>query len=172
MTPIPSTAEILIFKMLGDNINKKWIDWAYDMLMAGFETENLIILAGEIEPYNQFELQRLTDKILDELGLTYENSELVYRNYACYLIGKALSGEMQAINVLDILKEICIRADYEPLYYDFYSLYFALDDLKYSENQWYWPGATRGNINKIINEYFVEWMTKCKRLTSPHRSNF
>ena len=70
MKPVPSTSEILVFRMLDRNIDKRWIDWAYEMICAGFETENLIELAGEIEPYNQFELQRLTDKIFKELGLS------------------------------------------------------------------------------------------------------
>jgi len=158
MEPIPSTAEILAFKMIGNNVNKKWIDWAYAMLLTGFETENLIILAGEIEPYNQFELRRLTDNIFDELNLTWEDEEQVYKNYASYLIKAALDGKIQIINVLDILKDVYIGMNYNPPYSDFYSLYYAYDDLKYSENQWYWPGATRENIDEIIKEYFVKWI--------------
>ena len=161
MKPIPSTAEILAFKMIGHNVNKKWIEWAYDMLVAGFESENLVTLAGEVEPYNQFELQRLTDKVFTELNLTYDNRELVYKNYVCYLVTKALDNEMKAANVLDILKDICIKEEYEPLLMDFYMLYYAYDDLKYSENQWYWDGATRENIDKITKDYFMEWKAKC-----------
>jgi hypothetical protein len=161
MSPIASTAEILVFKILGRNVDKKWIDWAYDMIAAGFETENLIILAGEMEPYNQFELQNLTDKIFAELNLTYDNAEQVYKNYACYLIAKVLSNQMQAISVLDILKDIYIGADYDPPYHDFYDLYFAYDDLKYSENQWYLPNVTRENIDEVIQTYFVKWLVRC-----------
>jgi len=161
MKPIPSTAEILVFKMIGGNVNKKWIDWAYEMLLAGFETENLIQLAGESEPYNQFELQRLTDKIFEELNLKWDDEEQVYKNYACYLISQALDGKTEFVNVLDILKDIYIVKNYEPPYEDFYSLFYAYDDLRYSENQWYWPGATRENIDTIIRECFAEWRAKC-----------
>lgn len=157
MKPIPSTAEILVFKMIGDNVNKKWTDWAYEMLLAGFETENLIQLAGELEPYNQFELQRLTDNIFEELNLKWDNEEQVYENYACYLIGQALDCKIQNVNVLNTLKDIYIGANYELPYHDFYALYYAQDDLRYSEDQWYWPGATRENIDAIIREYFVKW---------------
>jgi hypothetical protein len=161
MKPVPSTAEIIVFKMLGHNVNKKWIVWAYDMLVAGFESENLVTLAGEFEPYNQFELQRLTDKVFTELNLTYDNRELVYKNYVCYLVAKALDNEIKAANVLDIIKGICIEEEYEPLLMDFYMLYYAYDDLKYSENQSYWDGATRENIDKITKDYFMEWKAKC-----------
>jgi len=161
MNPIPSTAEILAFKMLGQNVNKRWIAWAYDMLEAGFESENLVILAGEVEPYNQFELRSLTDKVLTELNLSWANHELVYKNYVCYLVTKALDHEIAAVSVLDILKEIYIKNNYEPPLHDFYLLYFAFEDLKYSKDQGYWDGATRQNIDKIINDYFMEWKAKC-----------
>jgi len=57
------------------------------------------------------------------------------------------------------LKDICIELDYEKYLYDFFSLYFAKDDLSYSENQWYWNGATRENIEKTITDYFTTWKT-------------
>lgn len=161
MKPVKSTAEILAFKALNRDIDKSWIDWAVDMLMAGFDTENLTILAGESEPFNQFEIQELVDKVLAELQLDYLDKDRTIKNYACYLIDKSLNGELDNFKVLDILKDIFIELDYEKYLYDFYSLYFAKDDLSYSENQWYWEGATRENIDKIITDYFKTWKTNC-----------
>jgi len=131
------------------------------MLMAGYETEHLIILAGESEPFNQFEMHSLANKVLAELQLDYSDKEQTIKNYTCYLIDKSLDGELDNVKVLDILKDICIELDYEKYLYDFYSLYFAKDDLSYSENQWYWEGATRENIEKIITDYFTTWKTNC-----------
>lgn len=42
MKPVKSTAEILALKALNRDINKTWVDWAVEMLMAGFDTENCI----------------------------------------------------------------------------------------------------------------------------------
>ena len=39
---VPSTAEILVYKQQKININTQWKDWAFEMLMAGYETENLL----------------------------------------------------------------------------------------------------------------------------------
>ncbi|HEY4327481.1 MAG TPA: hypothetical protein VGN20_26085 [Mucilaginibacter sp.] len=161
MKPIASTAEILVFKMLGYNVNTKWIDWAYGMLVAGFENEDLVILAGELEPYNQFELQILADKVFFDLNLNWDDRELICKNYVCYLVSEAVDGRMLPINVLDILKDIYLSADYDPPYDDFYELYYAYDDLKYSKNQWYIAGVTRENINEIIKAYFVKWSNGC-----------
>jgi len=162
MQPIPSTAEILVFKMLGNNVNKKWIDWAYDMLRAGFETENLVMLAGELEPYNQFELQSLADKVLKDFNLTWDNPDEVYKNYVCYLVSATLEGRLQAVKVLGIITNLFVGDELEPYFEDFCLLHWACDELTYLEQTWYWNGATRENINAAIMEYFVEWKAKCK----------
>ncbi|SHM89934.1 hypothetical protein [Mucilaginibacter sp. OK098] len=162
MKPIPSTAEILLFKMLERPVCKKWIDWAYDMLVAGFETENLVMLAGETEPYNQFEVQSLADKVLNELNLTWDDREQVYKNYVCYLVSAVLDGKLKAVNVLCIIKDVYLDNDLEPYHQDFSLLYWAYNDLTYSDQQWYWDGATRENIETIIKDYFMEWKAKCE----------
>ncbi len=88
-------------------------------------------------------MQELSDKVLAELQIDYSDKDQTIKNYACYFIDKSLDGELDNFKVLDILKGICIELDYEKYLYDFYSLYFAKDDLSYSENQWYWDGVTR-----------------------------
>ena len=98
MKLIKSTVEILAFKALNRNIDKTWVDWAVGMLMAGFDTENLVILAGEKrELYNQFYLQDLSTKIIGELQLDYSDKDQTVKNYACYLIDKAQNGEMSRL---------------------------------------------------------------------------
>lgn len=161
MKPVKSTTEILAFKILNRNIGRAWVEWAVDMLMIGFDTEHLAILAGESEPFNQFQMQDLTDKILAELQLDYSDKDHIIKNYACYLINNSLEGKISNFEALDILKDICIELDYEKYLYDFYLLYFAKDDLSCSENQWYWEDATRENIDKIIVDYFNAWKINC-----------
>ena len=157
MKPVKTTAEILAFKVLNRDIDNTWVNWAVDMLMAGYDTEHLIILAGESEPFNQFQMQKLTDKVLNELKLDFSDKDQTVKNYACYLIDKFLDGELDNFKVLEILKDIYIELDHEKYLCDFYSLYFAKDDPFYSENQWYWDGATRENIDEIIMDYFTTW---------------
>jgi hypothetical protein len=157
MEPIKSTSEILAFKFLNWSIDKVWVDWAVEMLVAGFDSPNLVMLAGESPPYNQFELRNLTDKVFAELNLDYSDKDRIIKNYACYLIDKNLNGELDSYKVLMTLKNICIELDYEKYLYDFYSLFFAKDDLLHSENQWYWEGANKGNIDQIIHDHFVQW---------------
>jgi hypothetical protein len=158
MNYIKSTYDFLAFKSLNKDVNESWIEWALQMIFHGHETEHLIILAGISKPYNQFYLQELTSKVLNELSLDIASQEKVLRNYSAYLANEALDGNRSYRKVLHELKDICIELNYEKFLFDFYSLFFALDDLEYSENQWYWPNATRENINSIITEYFKNWI--------------
>jgi hypothetical protein len=162
MKPIKSTYEILAYKALNRCVNKTWIEWAYEMILAGFENENLIILSGETEPYNEFELRELTTKIFNELHLDYTKTETVIKNYATYLIEKAIAGEIEQLKALSILKDICIELDLESYLYHFYSLYYAKTDLLDSEDQWYLEGINRNNIDATITEYFVQWKKENK----------
>ena len=157
MKLIISTAEIVALKALNRNVDEKWVDWAVDMLVAGFDTEHLVILAGESKPYNQFQLQILTDKVFNEMHLDYSDKDKAIKNYACYLIDKVLNNDIEILKVLNFLKDICIELDYEKYLFDFYLLYFTKVDLSYSENQYYWNGATRENIDSIIIDYFTKW---------------
>ncbi|HRD39741.1 MAG TPA: hypothetical protein PLC65_14025, partial [Bacteroidia bacterium] len=158
MTSVPSTYEILALKALNHDIDKTWTDWAIEMLRQGHDTESLTILAGESSPYNQFELQQLTNKVLTELKLDYSDKDLVIKSYVSYLLDRVLKNELDSLPVLEILKDICIELNMEKYLYQFYLLYFAKDDLLDSDVQWYIDGANKNNIDKIITDYFKKWL--------------
>jgi hypothetical protein len=163
MKPIKSTYEILAWKYLNKDVDEKWSEWAIEMMMVGYDTEHLVELAGIEKPFNQFELKDLTDKVFEELNLDYSNQEIVIKNFVLYLGEQVLSEKKDLLNTLEVLKDICIELDYEETIYDFYSLYFAKDDLETSEVQWYWNGADKSNIDQICFDYFKDWINKNNR---------
>jgi hypothetical protein len=158
--PVLSTYRILRDKGLNRDINESWVTWAQEMIKAGFESINLYELAGITRPYNQFELIELTDVVLKDLQLDFSDPYVVVRDYVYFIIK---SGINNTDNYLSVLREIRDIHYYElgVEYADFYSLYYAKYDLMYSENQWYWPGATRQNIDSIIRERFQTFITEC-----------
>lgn len=158
MQPIPSTAEILTYKMLNHSVDWDWVNWAVDMLMAGFDTESLVELAGISWFGNQFELAALTDKVFAELHLDYSDTNKVLKRHASYIIMQVIEGKRSLLNTLYLLKDLCCRLDYDTNLYDFYLLYFAKDDLLTQKDQSYWYGADRSNIDSIVMEYFTEWI--------------
>jgi hypothetical protein len=158
MKPIPSTAEILAYKVLNRGVDKTFINWAVDMLRAGFDTEYVVELAGASLNDNQFELQALATKALMELGLGYNDKNQIIKNYAHYLLGLALSESIATLKALRILRKIYIELGYESYLYDFDSLCSAKEDLADGEMQWYWVGADSTNIDSVIHDYFVQWL--------------
>lgn len=157
---VKTTLAILAYKALNRNIDKFWIDWAVDMLMNGFDTEHLIILAGISEPYDQFELRSLTDKVLIELGLDYSNKDEVIKGYVRYLIEMGAEEELDVTSSLKLLRELVAlynEFDYDYLYV-FIVLHWGIDDLLYNEVQWYVEGMDRNNIPLVIKSTFVQWL--------------
>ena len=71
--PVLSTYKILKEKACNADIDESWVDWAIEMMETGFEVESLYELAGISKPFNQFELQNLTNKVLEDLSLDYSN---------------------------------------------------------------------------------------------------
>jgi hypothetical protein len=158
--PLLLTYKILKEKALNSDIDESWVDWALEMIRVGFEADSLSELAGISKPYNQFELQDLTNKVLRELNLDYSDNESVIRNYVYYLISNRIDQPEKYFETLRELKDLCIDLNMEDEYMDFYLLYFSKYDLMETENQWYWEGASKANIDSIIKGQFVCWKDK------------
>lgn len=160
MQEVISTYRILMKKAFNEDIDESWIEWALEMMGVGYESDNLYILAGITKPYNQFELQELTNKVIAELKLDTNDKSLTIRNYVYYILSTTINEPNKYLSTLREVKDICIELDMESEYMDFYLLYFAKDDLNDSENQWYWDCADRNNIDAIIKEKFQEYIDK------------
>lgn len=158
-----STYKFLKKKAFNENIDESWIDWAIEMIEAGYQSVNLYMLAGETKPYNQFELHELTKKVLEDLGFSYGDKYAVLKNYVYYLISNSVDYPETYNKTLRELKNICQDLDYASEYMNFYLLNFAKEDLTIDEVQWYWDGANRQNIDQIIKDYFTKWMNEFVR---------
>ncbi|WP_455586388.1 hypothetical protein [Bacteroides sp.] len=159
---VPSTAEVLLYKLENSNINLQWINWAIDMLNAGYETENLIILAGEDIHCNPFEFATLTDKIIEELHLNEIDFNSIIINYSV-LLAKQVVQSPSKVNITTTLKKLeqrCINNEYPPLLYDFYLLSNAIEELESMGEQWYWydPSLRKENWFDYTLNYFKHWI--------------
>lgn len=153
-----STLAIVAWRSLGRSIDQQWVDWAVGMLEKGHDSYHLRILAGEPPPFNQFDLRSIVDSVFDELDIDCSDQEKSVKDYASYLIREMLGGRMNAVSVLRTLKDICLELDYAEYLYDFYSLYFAQEDLATSNIQRYWIGMTKENIEQEIFGYSKRWL--------------
>jgi len=155
-----TTKEILAFRSLNRPIDKNWIDWAVTMLEKGHDTKHLCILAGESTPYEykQFELIELVDITFEELGLTYSDKDLVIKEYVAEFLQYMLNGVRTSQEVLRELRDLYIELDYIDYLSDFYYLSYAQGDLLIADVQYYWPEATRSNIENIIQQVSRNWI--------------
>jgi hypothetical protein len=159
---VPSTKEILAWRVLNRSVDESWVDWAVSMLQAGHDTLHLAILAGEAGPFNQFAMVAIVDKALAELGCDWSDKEAVIRDYIAELLHQMFAHQIASRDALRILADMCLEMDYPSDLLDFYLLYFAQDDLRTSEAQWHWPGATRDNVEETIRQYATQWLQKNK----------
>ncbi len=158
-----STHIILKNKAFNHDFDESWVDWAIDMIEAGFNSENLYTLAATSKPYNQTALQALTSKVLQDFNLTYSNKQLVVKKYVYHIITNAIYKTNNYFRALRELKDICISLDYDDTYMPFYLLYFAKVELAEYDKQWYWDGADKTNIDQIITTQFAEWISRYEK---------
>jgi len=158
--PVLSTHKILKEKACNADIDESWIDWAIEMMEAGYEEDSLYQLAGISKPYNQFELQQLTSKVLSDLKLDYSDKLDTIKKYVYYLIKSNLDQTKSYYEVLREIRDIFYELDMDNEFQNLTLLYWAKDDLIYSEIQHYWIDADRTNIDKIIKEQFVLYINE------------
>jgi hypothetical protein len=157
MTPVLSTYKILRNKALNHDIDSSWKEWAVEMMEAGYESMGLYELAGILEPYNQFELQELTSKILTEFNLDYSDTNKAAKDYIYYLVLKNIENPYEYRYILSEFTDLYYELDMASELQDFALLNWAKQDLMYEEIQWYWAGADRSNIDSIIKKELQKW---------------
>jgi hypothetical protein len=160
--PVLSTYKILKEKAFNYDINESWIDWSIEMIQAGYETDSLYELAGSSKPYNQFELQELTNRVLNDLQFDYSDKERTLRNYVYFLITLNLDKPENYYNLLKEFTDIYYELDMKIEYQDLALLYWAKGDLIHETYQHYWEEATKENIDSIIKKQFVFLKEKFK----------
>ncbi len=155
-----STYKILKDKACNADIDESWINWAIEMMQAGYEVDSLYELAGISAPFNQFELQSLTNQVLKDLNLDYSDKNKVLKGYIYFLL---------KVNIDNTNKYDCVLKEFMNIYYafeinseyqKFALLYWAKEDLLYNDRQDYWNGADKSNIDKIIKEQFEIYINK------------
>ena len=154
-----TTAQILAERAMQLPCGEKCVDWAIRLLESGHESQSAYRLAAKLRPHNHFELASLRDQVLTELNLADTADVVAICSYVAEILANSNENTLDA--VLTEIKDIYLSNDHEPIeIYDFYLLYFARADLKEQEFQYYWPDATRDNIERITNDRIREFIVE------------
>jgi len=157
-TAAQSLPEFVAMRQLGLPIDLVFVDWAVRLMVEGHDTHSLRLLAGETHPQDRDDIGSLVDRVLEELGCTwYPSLEAAAMALVRIRATQVLANSISRKAALLELKGVCIDLGYPDYLYDFYLLYWALDDLEELGEQYYWPGADRSNIHDVIDERFAAW---------------
>lgn len=161
MTPALTTSEVLAYRRFEKVPDESWVEWAVAMLAAGHDTPALRVMAGELGPFNAFEMWAMTDRVVAELGLTpFDDDRDAALALATVRIRQMLDGVILHEAGLHELWDLHLSLDHSGPLHDFYLLHCALGDLKHDDHQWYWPGADRSNIHDVIDERCRRWLAE------------
>lgn len=157
----PYTAEVFAELVLNRVAGPQVVAWAEAMLLAGFDSDHLIILVGEVPPYNQFELKELLQRTGRELEVPPISSdkEALEILVTCH-IRRHAKGWTSRAQTLAAISRLANEEEFPPDALDFYFLDCAVEDLKSFGNfAPHWPEANPSNIDGIIQGKFDTWLT-------------
>ena len=153
-----STIEIKLNYFLHRPKLSRNVDWAVSMLEQGHDSQHLRILAGEIEPHNRHEIIRFTKAAFNELGFELVTGPEILVEYTGEVVADYIRGDISTGLLLDKLCSICIEAGYESQLYDFYSLYFAYEQVKSGYSDTYWGCKDYPELKSEVIRVAYEWI--------------
>jgi hypothetical protein len=147
-----------IFCESGKGNAQDCVHWAVDLLSQGYESPNLIILAGFTAPLDHFEVQDYTKRAIRELGLDIPKVAAGIIAYARDLVKDIIDNPSVMGQRLRVLSDLHIQENYLKDLYEFYLLSNAYDDLQMFGEQLYWEDASRDNIRQIVISVCQTWL--------------
>ncbi len=158
MLPISDlTYKVVAYQEFTDTDPNEYVEWALEMIELGHESDSLFILAGLSQPVNYFEAVRYLRYAIEELGLQVKMGKAAIISCGYYYVKNLTYNEKLRSN-LKALADLFMDWDSDNVVYDFYLLYWAWDDLDYSDTQHYWDGATRENIEQLVIDRAKQWV--------------
>lgn len=139
------------------------VDWAIEMFEYGYETPNLLMLAGCDKSTSYFEFKPYLENAAKELGLQMKNGDAGVISYSYYFIKEITKRKNVRSNLTELYK-FCQQRDYEGIVYDFYLLYWAWDQIDYDDTNQnhYWEGTNKENIENTVIKVVNDWLKENK----------
>lgn len=161
---VPTTAEILALRKLNRTPDRRWAEWAIELLIAGHDSPTLRVLAGEAGPFQPFEVWAMTDRVIEELNLVPFADDLQAAiALTTEQTRRMLDGRATLEQGLSTLYHLCIELDMSSELMDFYLLHEALEDLQHYGEQYYLSGVDESNIRAVIEERCRSWLEQHRR---------
>jgi hypothetical protein len=129
-----------------------YIDWAGEMLVQGYDSYSLRILAGLECLASTFESEDYFLRASTELGLSIPDSGAAVRAYACEIAQQIVEGKVTAQDGVRALYRICLATEYDRDYLIWLELDDALDSLLSGEYAYTYESATLENFDEVARQ--------------------
>jgi len=147
-------------EILGFNYDMT-VDWAIELINSGIENENVCMLASFSKPTDSREIKPFVSAVLKELKL----GEKEGKEATLSLINYHLTEIIQDKSIRDNLRslyEICTDSNFGFGLMNFYLLYHGWNELDEMGVNFYYDGADKSNIEKIIKKEAINWIENYK----------
>lgn len=155
----PMTLQELTLNILAERIlttfdSKKLVNWAVEVILLGYESENLYVLAG-LDFESTEEREKYFFESLKDLQIEIEtDEEKLIENYAITLTKKVIDKEVDIDYGFQQMLKIVSASDYDQKYISFFEIDEDLDYLRYDSNTIFNYGLTLENSKEFILEEF------------------
>ncbi|MBP5458419.1 MAG: hypothetical protein J6Y37_18160 [Paludibacteraceae bacterium] len=163
---VPRTARIFFLHETRQlEFSEEWKYWAWEMMEKGFQTPEIIQLAGVDSSVNPFEFASLVECIFGKMWFSYPAKE-IFHQYILYVAGQVVAGELTAEQGLKLLWQAYIDSDDNEAFEEFYFIENDWEDLKdgCEPNTSYFRerGISEERIDEWLHGYFEKMVAiKC-----------
>lgn len=147
-------------RALGELSASDYVDWAGEMLMQGYDSHSLRILAGLDKFASTYEAEDYFLRSIKELNFNIPNSETAIRAYACAIAQQIIDEKITGQQGVRTLYKICIATRYEQDFIIWLELDDALDSLLYGDYPYSYESATLENFDEITKREAESFITK------------
>jgi len=149
------TDKIMSHRLLGFFDSKEYVDWAVRLLISGYESESLLILAG-MDNDSTEERERYFNQAIEELQINTTKSryELINNYGVQYLAELVVNGEINPRVGLSAMFEIIKDTGYNRKYDSFLHIGHDIGFLLSGAEPLFSQGLTKENINEYITRQF------------------
>jgi hypothetical protein len=136
-------------RALGQVSSGDYKDWAGEMLVRGYDSRSLRILAGVDRFVSTFEAEDYFLRSIKELDLSLPAPDTAIRAYACEIAQQVVDNVIRAQEGVRWLFQICIATDYARDFIIWLELDDALDSLLHGNYPFTYESATLDNFDEI-----------------------
>ena len=160
------TISILGKRALGNTSAEDYVDWAGEMLIQGYDSHTLRILAGLDRRGSVFDTEGYFLRCLKELSIGVPETKDAVVAYACDIARQIVEKECTPKDGVRALYQVWLGTEYDPDYVIWHQLDDAQDSLLEDAFPYGYHSATLENFDDIVKQEAERFIADVRRQTS------